>query len=50
MLISEPVAISTRVAPSFIRVGQVELFARRAAQGDEHPKSDGGSLRSLCCT
>ncbi len=25
-----PVAISTRVAPSFIRVGQLELFARRA--------------------
>ncbi|WP_228768405.1 protein adenylyltransferase SelO [Shewanella sp. TC10] len=28
-LISEPVAISTRVAPSFIRVGQLELFGRR---------------------
>jgi len=27
---SEPVAISTRVAPSFIRVGQIELFGRRA--------------------
>jgi uncharacterized protein YdiU (UPF0061 family) len=26
----EPVAISTRVAPSFLRVGQLELFARRA--------------------
>ena len=26
----ESVAISTRVAPSFLRVGQVELFARRA--------------------
>jgi len=38
MLISEPVAISTRVAPSFIRVGQVELFARRARR-DEHPKA-----------
>jgi uncharacterized protein YdiU (UPF0061 family) len=35
-LISEPVAISTRVAPSFIRVGQLELFARRA-RGKEHP-------------
>jgi uncharacterized protein YdiU (UPF0061 family) len=30
MMISEPVAISTRVAPSFIRVGQIELFGRRA--------------------
>jgi len=36
MLISEPVAISTRVAPSFIRVGQIELFARRARK-KEHP-------------
>ena len=35
-LISEPVAISTRVAPSFIRVGQLELFARRARRR-EHP-------------
>lgn len=30
------VAISTRVAPSFLRVGQVELFARRA-RTDAHP-------------
>nr|WP_320167110.1 protein adenylyltransferase SelO family protein [uncultured Methylophaga sp.] len=29
IIITEPVAISTRVAPSFIRVGQLELFARR---------------------
>lgn len=29
IVITEPVAISTRVAPSFIRVGQLELFARR---------------------
>jgi len=36
MIISEPVAISTRVAPSFIRVGQIELFARRARK-KEHP-------------
>jgi len=36
MLISEPVAISTRVAPSFIRVGQIELFGRRARK-KEHP-------------
>ncbi|MCH2208846.1 MAG: protein adenylyltransferase SelO family protein [Lentisphaerales bacterium] len=27
---NNPAAISTRVAPSFLRVGQVELFARRA--------------------
>jgi len=38
MLISEAVAISTRVAPSFIRVGQLELFARRARK-NEHPKA-----------
>ena len=37
-IISEPVAISTRVAPSFIRVGQLELFARRARK-EEHPKA-----------
>ena len=36
MMVSEPVAISTRVAPSFIRVGQIELFARRARK-KEHP-------------
>jgi len=30
----EPVAISTRVAPSFLRVGQLELFARRARKQD----------------
>jgi uncharacterized protein YdiU (UPF0061 family) len=28
--IANPVAITTRVAPSFLRVGQLELFARRA--------------------
>lgn len=40
MLISEDVAISTRVAPSFIRVGQLELFARRTRK-NEHPKAMG---------
>lgn len=30
----EPIAISTRVAPSFLRVGQLELFARRARKQD----------------
>lgn len=38
MLISEAVAISTRVAPSFIRVGQLELFGRRARK-NEHPEA-----------
>ena len=38
MLIEEPVAISTRVAPSFIRVGQIELFGRRARK-KEHPNA-----------
>lgn len=32
MLISEAVAISTRVAPSFLRVGQLELFSRRTRE------------------
>ena len=38
IMVSNPVAISTRVAPSFIRVGQLELFARRA-RTIEHPNS-----------
>ncbi|WP_328187842.1 protein adenylyltransferase SelO [Marinobacter sp. OP 3.4] len=38
VLVSEPVAISTRVAPSFIRVGQLELFGRRARK-QEHPQA-----------
>ena len=38
MLISEAVAISTRVAPSFIRVGQLELFGRRV-RNNEHPEA-----------
>ena len=29
-LVENQVAISTRVAPSFLRIGQIELFARRA--------------------
>ncbi|WP_166259412.1 protein adenylyltransferase SelO [Marinobacter salicampi] len=37
-MVSEPVAISTRVAPSFIRVGQLELFARRARE-KAHPQA-----------
>ena len=35
--VDNPVAISTRVAPSFLRVGQVELFARRA-RSHAHPE------------
>ncbi|WP_245652181.1 protein adenylyltransferase SelO [Methylophaga muralis] len=38
MVILEPAAISTRVAPSFIRVGQIELFGRRARNND-HPQA-----------
>jgi len=38
VMIAEAVAISTRVAPSFIRVGQIELFGRRARK-NEHPKA-----------
>ncbi|MGF1736572.1 protein adenylyltransferase SelO [Photobacterium satsumensis] len=33
IMVSNPVAISTRVAPSFLRVGQLELFSRRARIG-----------------
>lgn len=29
IMVKNPVAITTRVAPSFLRVGQIELFARR---------------------
>jgi uncharacterized protein YdiU (UPF0061 family) len=38
ILVTEAVAISTRVASSFIRVGQLELFGRRALK-NEHPKA-----------
>ncbi|GAA0783248.1 MULTISPECIES: protein adenylyltransferase SelO [Pseudomonadati] len=37
-MINESVAISTRVASSFIRVGQLELFGRRARK-QEHPQA-----------
>jgi len=36
MMVAEAVAITTRVAPSFLRVGQLELFGRRARK-QEHP-------------
>jgi len=38
VMIEEDVAITTRVAPSFLRAGQLELFARRARK-NEHPKA-----------
>lgn len=38
VMIEESVAITTRVASSFLRVGQLELFARRARK-NEHPKA-----------
>ena len=38
IMMNNPVAISTRVAPSFLRVGQLELFARRV-RGNAHPRA-----------
>jgi uncharacterized protein YdiU (UPF0061 family) len=38
VMIEEDVAITTRVAPSFLRVGQLELFGRRARKR-EHSKA-----------
>ncbi|MFM8258913.1 MAG: protein adenylyltransferase SelO family protein, partial [Vulcanococcus sp.] len=38
VLVDNPAAISTRVAPSFLRVGQLELFARRA-RSQAHPRA-----------
>jgi len=38
IMVVNPVAISTRVAPSFLRVGQLELFARRA-RSNAHPRA-----------
>ena len=38
VMIEEDVAITTRVAPSFLRVGQIELFGRRVRK-KEHPKA-----------
>ena len=37
-LVANPVAISTRVAPSFLRIGQLELFARRV-RSHAHPQA-----------
>jgi uncharacterized protein YdiU (UPF0061 family) len=36
ILVDNPTAITTRVAPSFLRVGQLELFARRV-RSQAHP-------------
>jgi uncharacterized protein YdiU (UPF0061 family) len=36
VMVTNPAAITTRVAPSFLRVGQLELFARRA-RSHAHP-------------
>ena len=38
ILVDNPVAITTRVAPSFLRVGQLELFARRVRH-QAHPEA-----------
>ncbi|MDA0268782.1 MAG: protein adenylyltransferase SelO family protein [Cyanobacteria bacterium] len=38
ILVDNPVAIATRVAPSFLRVGQLELFARRT-RNNAHPRA-----------
>ena len=38
ILVNDPVAISTRVASSFLRVGQLELFARRD-RSNAHPNA-----------
>ncbi len=38
MLVDNPAAITTRVAPSFLRVGQLELFARRVRR-QAHPEA-----------
>jgi uncharacterized protein YdiU (UPF0061 family) len=38
VLIDNPAAITTRVAPSFLRVGQLELFARRVRR-QAHPEA-----------
>lgn len=37
-VVADKVAITTRVAPSFLRVGQIELFGRRARK-QEHPEA-----------
>lgn len=43
-LVSERCAITCRAAPSFLRVGHIELWSRRAARGEEGAAAE---LRSL---
>ncbi|MCE2570238.1 protein adenylyltransferase SelO family protein [Motilimonas eburnea] len=45
IMVDNPVAISTRVAPSFLRVGQIELFARRAR--DRKHEQDLSQLKDI---
>ncbi|MFM7267394.1 MAG: protein adenylyltransferase SelO family protein [Cyanobium sp.] len=40
VMVDNPAAITTRVAPSFLRVGQLELFARRV-RSNAHPQALG---------
>lgn len=47
-MVSNPVAITTRVASSFLRVGQLELFARRArVQADSPAQQNSPEMREL---
>ena len=47
VMVNNPAAITTRVAPSFLRVGQLELFARRA-RSQAHPAAL-EELRLIAC-
>ncbi|WP_417698252.1 protein adenylyltransferase SelO [Psychromonas sp.] len=47
MMVTEPVAISTRVAPSFLRVGQIELFARRTRDDGEYDEQVDEQLHAI---
>ena len=47
MMSAEAVAISTRVAPSFIRVGQIELFARRAREDGQFEDQPDEQLHAM---
>ena len=40
-MIEERCAITCRVAPSFLRVGHIELFARRVRKASDGPQKDG---------
>ena len=50
IMIEEPNAITCRVAPSFMRVGHIDLFARRATKnvmGDEKPDKSTPEFKEL---